>query len=481
MKKILMLILTLLVLDFNSTLLWALEQWTFKKTYESKKISENEFNLAATADLNGNKTKEIFLTDFGSPKVSDVNRSLSGFNLYVLEWHNDQLKINYHKRWEEYGMRLSVRGPSGDVPSFEVSKRQPLEAIQSGFRAFNAFQLASWKIGKKAYVETVPPYFAVQWGQGKYDVADEQVWDRPEDEYTIGSWALPWMSPYCYFDSFPLSKLVPERECLVGIRDFAGTGRPKILSIVEQEIVKDKQYKQILRIRDFNPGFKMEWEMQTPDRLTILVDPLDAQDYKSKNGLLLRIYRTGRTYLFEQDENSKKYHLRSLDQIGPRGLKRLNLPDLYLRTTQKRDQEEYWGYRLATAADGGNIALLRKVDVINDFTSFKKNDIDFKHHEPFLGVAWFIVDDVDNDGIDEIILVERTGKRVLDEDMPNYSDVKEYVQILKWNGQTYQTVWVSPPYAKVGTKFLVDDVKNAGKKQLVVLTPRGIIEIWERQ
>jgi hypothetical protein len=65
--------------------------------------------------------------------------------------------------------------------------------------------------------------------------------------------------------------------------------------------------------------------------------------------------------------------------------------------------------------------------------------------------------------------------------MVYYGDIKDYIHILKWDGAKYQTMWVSPPYTKRGTKILVDDIKNSGKKQLVVLAPYGTIQIWEKQ
>ena len=111
-----------------------------------------------------------------------------------------------------------------------------------------------------------------------------------------------------------------------------------------------------------------------------------------------------------------------------------------------------------------------------------KEDIDFQPHKNFLGVGFFIVQDIDGDGLDEIILVEETGKKeFVGHESVAYSDIKDYIRILKWNGKEYQTMWISPPYTKRGTKFFVEDIKNTGKKQLVVLTPYGKVQIWERE
>ena len=459
MRKLSIFIVSLLLFSLTSGYSLALEIWEFKKSYESKNIVSKSFGLATTGDINGNGTNEIILTDFD--QSWETNPSLGGFHLYIVEWQNDQLNINQHKKWD---------------PSEHESKR---------FMAYTAKQLVSWKIDNRVTVEAMPPYFGIQWKKGKYVFHDEQVWERPKTVNTIGSWVLPWISPACY-PGFSVSKgpqwkvKANPRECLVGIRDFSDDGNYKTLSILEEEIIKDKQYKQRLRVRGFKPGFQIEYEIQSPKRF-VFSDSIDRLKQTSKSGVLLRVFRTTDWYFFYQDKKTKKFLLKPLPSVGTRGLEIFDLPDLYLRKTQKEDQEEYWGYRLGRASDKDDIKLLSKVDISQDYSSFTKVDVNFEHHEPFLGVSYFDVKDIDGDSIDEIIVMERTGKRKIGEDSTSYSDLKEYLHILKWNGEKYQTMWVSPPYSQKGTKFIVEDIKNSGKKQLVVLTPKGTIQIWERE
>ena len=91
------------------------------------------------------------------------------------------------------------------------------------------------------------------------------------------------------------------------------------------------------------------------------------------------------------------------------------------------------------------------------------------------------MNDIDSDGIDEIIVVERTGVPTWSKEREyHYKDIKDYIKILKWDGKKYQVIWVSPPYTKRKVKFLVEDIKNTGKKQLIVFSPFGSIQIWEK-
>lgn len=483
----------LLLCVFSTKDVRALEPWTFKKTYESKKISENPFNLSTSADLNSNGTKEIIFTDFSLIKAGaeDINRSVTGFNLFVVEWRNDQLNINYHKKWEESSTRFADETTAGtDIAKLGIRKNKEFEQVKKGFSAFKASQLVSWQIGNKVYIETMPPYFGLQWKKGEYVLDDEQVWGRPDIQTAIGSWALPWISPTCY-SGFVDSEhpqwdvKAKVRECLIGIRDFSANKEPEIVSILVEEIIKDKQYKDTVRVRQLVQGFPVRQQIETPSLFRWwrqgspnFVDPINWQGFDK---LLMFGYKPTSWYMLKLAKTKGDYELTNLQMDKPMGVESFILPYIYLRKTQSRAVDEYWGYRTVQAADKGNIVLLRKAVLKPDSSGFEHEDIDFQHHEPFLGVGYFDLKDVDGDGLDEIILTERTGKRKIGEDSTYYSDIKEYIHILKWNGQTYQAMWVSPPYTKIGTKFIADDIKNSDKSQLIVLTPHGTIQIWERQ
>jgi len=462
-------VLILSALLFNNMLFsecFALEPWNFELTYESPKLFSSNIELSTAVDIDHNGIKEIIATDFGH-FGDDYDK---GYNLYVLEWSTDQFKIKLKKHWDRYNPR--IKSPTG--------------SFGAGFQAYKAEQLKSWESEGKTIVETIPPFFEINWNKGKFQVKDDQVWEITNYDWLIGSWAFPWLSPSCYpyfvDNRLPISKrpLREPRECLVGIRDFSGAGKPKILTVYEEEVVKDKEYKQTLRVRDFNPGFKIEWEMQAPRRFVIAVDTIDKLNQKSRSGLMLRSYRTVETFVFEQENSSKQYRLRLLPETRPTLPQKHTLPDLYLRTTQERDHEEYWGYHDVLAPDAELIWLLRKVEIGPGYTSFKQVDVDVEHHEPFIGVIDFNVLDIDGDGIDEIILVERTGRRESNGESITFKNAKEYVRILKWNGEKYQTMWVSPPF-KLSTSFLVDNVMNKATNQLVIFTPQRTVQIWERR
>jgi hypothetical protein len=445
---------------------FAIEPWNFELTYESPKLFSSNIELSSAVDLDHNGVKEIIVTDFGH----FGGNYDKGYNLYVLEWATDQFKTKLKKHWGRDNPRIK-----SSIGSFGV-----------GFQAYKTEQLKSWRVEGATLVEAIPPFFNINWDKGKYHVNDNQVWEITNYDWLVGSWVFPWMSPSCYpyfvDNRLPISKrpLREPRECLVGIRDFSGTGKPKILSVYEEEVVKDKEYKQTLRVRDFNPDFKIEWEMQTPKRFAIAVDSIDKLNLKSRSGLMLRSFRTVETFVFEQDKNSMQYRLRLLPDTRPTLPQRHTLPDLYLRTTQVKDLEEYWGYYDVLAPDSEFTWLLRKVEIGPGYASFKQVDVDFERHEPFIGVIDFNVLDIDGDGIDEIILVERTGRRESNGESITFKKAKEYVRILKWNGDTYQTMWVSPPFA-LGISFLVENVTNKATNQLIIFTPQRTMQVWARR
>jgi hypothetical protein len=458
----------------------ALETWSFLLSYESPTISVSGFELVTSADVDQNGIKEIIATDFGQFS-SNYDK---GYHLYILEWSTNQLKIKLTKHWDRFNPQIK-------------SRNSPFGA---DFQAYKTESFRSWKSDEKPIVEAVPPFFKIEWDNGKYAINDSQVWESSNADYVIGSWAFPWLSSTCYpyfRDVHPLAPtrlsdvksshwlsdwrkpLSDPRECLVGIRDFLGNGNLKMLSIYQEEIVKDKEYVQQLRVRDLNKsGAPIEWQMKLPGMF--YSSPIDRFNQSTRSALMLWQSQSLDLYCFDYDTQNKTYQLRLTLHRNPLPVHKFNLPDIYLRKTQKRDREEYWGYHDLKEGYGLSLWALRKVDIGPDCTLLNRVDIDYEHNEPFIGVIFFNVLDIDGDQVDEVVLVERTGIRKDNGESIEYQKAKEFVRILKWNGNKYQSMWVSPPYAKLGTTFLVDDVMNKGGKQLVIMSPYGTVQIWER-
>jgi len=447
----------------------AQQSWTYKLTSETLPLTKGIVHLQGAADLDGNGRKEIIIADFG--KFGEQRqKEETTHTLIIIEWEKGQLRQKFKKLWD-------TRTVKGDD-----------QAIAKYFSAWRASNLAIWTVGGQTTVETIPPYLGLQWLKGKYVVSEQShVQDTPQ----VGSWALPWLSPSCYegFKNTITWRKAWPRECLLGIRDFSGTGKLKLVTIVEKEdVMKNDQAMQSLRIRDFMPGFQIEWEAESPKQLRWWIqDPIDWLNGSAKSGLLIPELNYTLN-IFEPDKNKEGYRLsptsirKQLDSEKSMGIHSGDYPDARIGRTQRRDSEEYWGYYTGKAADGNGIFLLREVTLKSDLTGYIKTDINFSHNEPYLGIGFFDIKDLDGDGIDEVILVEQTGKEEgTGEHGFQYSDVKDYIRILKWNGNSYQSMWVSPPYTKRGTKLLIEDIKNVGKKQLIALTPNGTVQIWEKQ
>lgn len=460
-KFIYFLVLLFIVIFFTPC--FALDAWNFKRTYESKKLIDSPFFLNTAADVDKNGTKELVVADFGRfgdhiEEWKDWKKDLDIYNFLVLEWDKAELKPKWSKRWDMKKIRSDAER-------------------HSYFTAFEAMQLVAWPIGDRVIVETVPAYLALEYVNGKYVLQEQAVMGLPAK-----SQALPWQSDTCFGRrNWPM-------ECLVGIRDFSGKGQPKIVTILEEK-VGDMKYKQTIRVRKFEMGSPIEWEMESPQRLMwwtpsgIIYN--DRLNWSLSNGLRLPVFRKNQGYSLEQAGAEKNYRLNLFQTNDSMEIDTYDLPDIHIGVTQKKGLEEYWGYNKIDISKTDQIdfmLLLRKVTIKPDFTSFVKEDINFQRHNSFLSVGFFDLKDFDGDGIDEVILVEETGKKKFDgHESVMYSDIKDYIHILKWSGKEYQTMWVSPPYTKRGTKFLIEDVKNTGKKQLVVLSPYGTVEIWEKQ
>ncbi|MBI5847538.1 MAG: hypothetical protein HZB31_06235 [Nitrospirae bacterium] len=266
---------------------------------------------------------------------------------------------------------------------------------------------------------------------------------------------------------------------------FFGDGKLRIFSFSQEK----EHGEQTLKIRRNEPGFPVEWEHKTGKKEIYYSKSVGR--YRAfgrfgnniRGGLLMSYIGEDPLYIFRPARNDKaKYEIVKVGK-KPLGIKNYDLPDFYIGRTRSKDVEEYFGYRFVKAYDGDNMPIISGLELKKDMSGFIQRDIQFATHTKNLGVGYFDVKDIDGDGIDEIILVEENGEREYfeDGDVFFYSDVKDYIKILKWTGKKYEVMWESPPYNKRGTKVLIDDVKGTGKKQLVVLTREGTVQIWEKK
>jgi hypothetical protein len=451
------------------------KKWELKLTYESKSLVKSPFFMNTTADLDKNGLRELIVTDFGKfgnhiEEWKQWRKKTSNYNLFVLEWSRNELQTKLQKTWDTSGLRSD-------------EERQY-------FQGYDANQAVVWEKGTRGIVETIPPYLGLEWKNGKYILLEQQ--GSSQQKPLVGSWYFPWISPSCY-NGFQ-SKPTWPRECLLGIRDLWGNGNPKLVTIFEEEL-PFKQHKQTIRVRKFDEKFPVEWEMslssireavwwQRGDEYVFA----DRLNLRATMGLPITILAALNNYLLVADKVDGGYKLLPL-KANLRGedkkITSFDLMDIYLRKTKNKDTEEFWGYRRIERHDPKSLNFileLRNARLKDDLTGFEVENVDFPHNDSHLGVGYFDIQDIDGDGIDEIILVEETaGVLKFSAENVYFGDIRDYIHILKWNGTKYQTMWVSPPYTKRGTKFLVEDIKNIGKKQLVVLSPYGTIQIWERQ
>lgn len=445
-----------------------------KVVAETQLFTGRPFFLHTAADLNGNGRKELVLTDFGmyGNKLGEVlaheGPSSETFNLYVVEWEKNKLQKRFQKQWNIAGMDSNTR--------------------VAYFQGYGAALMVDWTPINKPIVETIPPYLGIEWRHGDY-MLYEQVGVLRKGPL-IGSWALPWVSPDCYGSFMRLKEMPGKIECLVAMRNSKSAG-----SIVLVSVQNDKGFflsgprrnedrlNSTVIVRGPSDGFPVLWHHTFLPNHLFSSTAEDKFNLRSGAPLLANVF-DGKTLNWQVvNLRGSQSSVNALAAKGSLGLKKFDLSDTYLRTTRSPNQWEYWGYHTVPAPPNSELTsiwMLRSVRLSPDKSKFIHEDVTFPHHEDFLGVGFFRVEDIDGDGVDEIILVEETGKAQAGHENIFYSNTKDYIRILKWNGKTYDTIWISEPITKRGTKFLVEDVIGNGKKQLVVLKPDGKVQVWEK-
>ena len=85
--------------------------------------------------------------------------------------------------------------------------------------------------------------------------------------------------------------------------------------------------------------------------------------------------------------------------------------------------------------------------------------------------------DINNDGLDEIILSEVRGDLKSGEEEPEIINRRDVIQIIKWDGRKYKKIWSSQPLGEI-TQILIDDVTGEGRKEIIVGNAKGEIHIF---
>ncbi|MBI5676857.1 MAG: hypothetical protein HZC48_13740 [Nitrospirae bacterium] len=426
--------------------LYAAEKWKFQKTYETGKLADRRISLYTTGELKRNGEKELivgYLDPYLDVSVSDERDEKSDFNFYLFEWENNDLMPKFSKKWKYQDEQ------------------------------YYAVDMKIWDVEGRTIGESFPPYFAIEWQNGQYNFMEQK-----KGEHLLGSWIFPWQSTNCSEfakDQWP-------RECLYGIRDFGGNGELKLITLTS--LTKERsRSNDILKVRSSEPPFPVEFEHKSSEtdfwRGTIDYGRFSKD---ARQGILLRNSLDQNLSMLKYDEKTKNYKIIKT-KIKDFGIKYEGiLSNRYIiSSTRNKGIEEYWGYTQVNLKDGGFTNTLVRVELKPDLSGIIKKEINFQRHKLFIGVGHFDVTDIDGDGLDEVIFLEETGKRVFGEETTDYRKYKGYIKILKWNGKEYEVMWESPAYTERGTTFLVEDIKGTGKKQIVVFTPERTIQIWERE
>lgn len=452
-----------IVLLFPCQLVWADQSkgiWNLSLIYETERLTNAPFSLMASGDLNQNGIKEVTAAQFRN-RDSCLYRQESGPDLFVLEWREKTLELQFKKQWRT-------------------------EKTVEKFNACRVRRLVSWKIGSETIIETVPSYISLGWSNGKYILQEQKSY--PHSKSWIGSRALPWLSSHCYGGPSAHGY----RECLLGVRKFYPKESPRIITVIEEDnVIKNRKSIQRIRVRKLEPGFPIVYEGKSPYPLRWWVrDPIDWLNSEATSGLIVKkispLERTtySRVLVYPGGDGKELYRMKLIyerDDNDREPVMGLEIHEGKIGKTRDKDSEEYWGYTFKSGSDGGSNTMLRMATVNSKQNGFVYEDLEFPHHELFIGVGFFELKDLDGDRLDEIILVEKTGVRTFGLESVHHENVKDYIHILKWEGKRYTPVWVSPPIKEQGTKFIVDDVMNRGSNQLIVGTSRGSIQIWEKR
>jgi len=398
----------------------------FGMVWESQTLTDRTITSLTAADLNGNHIKEIVLGDIGTAHLPSHPR------IVVLEYNGNEFKILWEKKWTDV---------SKSVTQFNALRRSSNPKV--------------WNLFGHTIVEIQPPFLALEFRQGKYQFDEMYVdlMEKPPINRSIWTWT--------------------GNDLPIAVVDLNGFG---VGEIVTFERRKESRAGDILRIRSMKPGYPIVWE-------NVMTRPLDSRSFVGRfdSGTPEQVYippvllsAAGKDkYLTEEavleKTNSKDRTFLDANGVG---------------STRRMDLSELWGVQ---GYYGDKNPLVRWA-FNKKMHKFIPEEINVSISPDFLGFSQIALGDVDGDKLDEVVVVEGVGHLgptdpENTEYGPDILDQKEFIHVLKWDGRKYANTWTSSPFSGKEwiSKILVDDVIGIGKKQIVVGTGDGKIQIWERK
>lgn len=427
----------------------------FKMIWKSPELINGSPAIIGTSDLDGNGNEELFMTDFSNEAYIIRGLAPQGYHFLLLEWNGKSLAERWNKKWTYSG---------------EVDNK-----YYDFFRSLRWVNV--WKFLDHQVMEAMAPFFRLQWKDGAF-LWEEQYGKKDNRHDVVASWTFPFQKFSCLSDDLNFfAGTVYPNECLMAVRDFGPKIGVRVISMVTKDLMTDQR---VVKVRNPNNKFSVDWEGLFPDRpnLLFMVDPFGVKSppfvqYRGRGG--------NRWHFLLPKGNDKDYEVKTLKADGElwRNLP-IDVREIKAGRTKHKDQWEYWGYRLSQGYDDKPIFDFQKTYPNNEMTRVLKEEISFPMHDRFIGIGHFSLEDLDGDGLDEIIYIEQTGVREGSHGY-TYKNVEDYVRVSKWDGKAYKIIWTSPPLKERGSKVLVADLLGIGKKQIIVCTGNGTVEIWERK
>lgn len=416
--------------------------------WESRSIGNAPIHLMKAADLNGNGIKELVVTNF-SNSMEGQRKYSDNFQIAVYEWTGKK----YEEKWR-----------------LEIPEAKYMSVVGG------VTLLASWRVGKQDVIQGVPPYIGLQWAEGKYQWHEQSRFQ--DNNEIVGSWAMPWISPSCW-GSFTVKRDYVTRdyprECFMALRHFEGQDNPVIISFLE----KTQGICQI-RVRRYDEDYLVIWESDFKPGIPF--QTMIDFDERARGSLLLS-WNKDRFVLRPNQNGGYKLEPTS-GEIFAGFFREGNTyqRDLILGHSKSPNVEEYWGEFSDDNIKPESEFVIRRAFIIGDILNWE--DLKFNTHKKFHRTGTFALGDLDSDGLDEIALIEYTGnwERPCEScDYINRSNVADYLNIVKWGTDGYKRIWSSKPYEDgvAPSSLLIDKLARSSKKQLIVGTDHGTVQIWE--
>ncbi len=418
------------------------ELWKGKSDYSIDKF--------LAVDMNKNGTKEVLVLS-GGKKIKLIEWDK---NTFINKWQPPEFKTGVNFEYYDFTDSLWIK-------EFNPAYSQEYDRLSKC---------------RKSLLLSFPPKFDKPEEYSKYDAFLKGL-EKEKCGKTDSQIKPVFLHILLYKDGkYVLKKIEDSIMPFLKNEKYITSGSFQKKSVKDVIVTSEQAQEYYIYLRDTKPPYNLLWKSLFKIYKYEGVAIFGDFDNDKKIELLFIPYEEDKGYWISQVQNV--YRVKEIKSFR-KSLYKTTLP---LFPLYSGNPEKYLKIGRTTSKDFDEVFFVEPAEVLYSGGLFKAiwNNDRFEFKDILYGLHGLdnlTVTDIDDDGLDEIIISDVRGDLVREEEEPYLENRRDVIHILKWDGKKYKKIWTSKSLGLI-TQIIVDDVTGDGKKEIIVGNDKGEIHIF---